>query len=136
MSTRPCPTSTCHGKQSDASTRLTTWVSEEPATSGDPSPAVGGGNHFHYADAESQRPEIYSDGGRGRHTIGGCGMADHSTRSSQGISSRRSAQSLLGLILTTRSEVATAGRGRRVACEGSLCAWHAEVASAGKHDDV
>jgi hypothetical protein len=57
MSQRSRPTSTCHGKQSDASTRLTTWVSEEPATSGDPSPAAAG-NHFCYADAESQRQKF------------------------------------------------------------------------------
>jgi hypothetical protein len=67
-----------------ASTRLTTRVSEEPATSGDPSPVAGGGNHFRCADAESQRPEIYSDDGRGKHTIEGCGVASHSTRSSRG----------------------------------------------------
>jgi hypothetical protein len=30
-------------------------------TSGDPSPAAGGGNHFFCADTESERPEIYSD---------------------------------------------------------------------------
>jgi hypothetical protein len=54
MSSRPRMTSMCHGKQSDASTRLTTRVSKEPVTSGDPSLVVGGGNHFCSADAESQ----------------------------------------------------------------------------------
>jgi hypothetical protein len=52
MSPRPRPTWTCHSKQSGPSTRLTARVSKEPATSGDPSPAVGGGNHFR-ADVES-----------------------------------------------------------------------------------
>jgi hypothetical protein len=94
------PTSTCHGKQSDASNRLTTRVSEEPATSGDPSPTAGGGNHFRCAGTESQRLEIYSDVGRGRHAIGGCGVASHSTRSSWGLSSYCSARILRGLILT------------------------------------
>jgi hypothetical protein len=83
ISPRPRPTSTCHGKQSDASTRLTTLVSKEPATSGDPSPAASG-NHFRCADVESQKLEIYSDDGRGRHAIGGCGgVAGHLTRSSR-----------------------------------------------------
>jgi hypothetical protein len=62
----------------------------------------------------------------------------HSTRSSRGLSSHRSAQSLRGLILTTRSEVATAGGGRRVECGGGFYVWRAGVhfRDAGKHDDV
>jgi hypothetical protein len=102
---------------------LTTRVSEEPATSGDPSPAGGGDNHFRCADAESQRPEIYSDDSCGRHAIRCCGVAGHSTRSSRGLSSPRSAWSLWGLILTTHSEVVTTGGGRRVACRGGFYAW-------------
>jgi hypothetical protein len=73
---------------------ITTRVSEEPATSRDPSPATGGGNHFRCADTESQRPEIYCDDGCGRHAIGGCGVAGHSTWSSRGLSSHRSARCL------------------------------------------
>jgi hypothetical protein len=69
MSPRPRSTLTCHGKQSDASTRPITRVSEEPATSGDPNPASGGGNHYRCANAESERLEIYSDGGHGKHAI-------------------------------------------------------------------
>jgi hypothetical protein len=96
-----------------------------PATSGGSSPAVAGGNHFRCADAESQRLEIYSDDGHGRHAIGGCGTL--STWSSWSLSSHRSARSLQGLILTTCSEAATVGRGRRVACGGGFCVWRAGV---------
>jgi hypothetical protein len=65
-------------------------------------------------------------------------MAGHSTRSSWGLSSHRSTQSLRGLILTMRSEVEIAGGERRVACTGSFCVWGAgfRFGDAGKHDDV
>jgi hypothetical protein len=134
MSLRPRPTSTCGGKQSDTSIRLTIWVSEEPATSGGSSSAVAGGNHFLCVDVESQRLQIYSDDGHGMHAIRGCGtLSTWSLRSPH-----RSAQSLQGLILTTCSEAATVGRGRRVACGGGFCVWRAGVRfrDAGKHDDV
>jgi hypothetical protein len=100
-----------------------TRVSEEPATSGDSSSAADGDNHFYCADVESQRPEIYNNDDRGRHAIGGCGVAGHSKRSSRGLSSHRSARSLRGLILTTCSEVATTGGERRVACGDGFCVW-------------
>jgi hypothetical protein len=113
MSTRPRPTSTCHGKQSDVSTILTTRVSEEPATSRDLSPAAGGGNHFRCADAESQRPEIYSDDSRGRHAIRGCGMTGHSTWSSRGLSSI-ARHGVCGDLSSRRAP--SCGKGRRNAC--------------------
>jgi hypothetical protein len=83
-------------------------------------------------------PEIYSGGGLGRHAIGGYGVAGHSTGSSRGLSSHRLPQSLRGLILMTRSEVATVSRERRVSCGGNCCVWRARVRfrDAGKHDDV
>jgi hypothetical protein len=65
-------------------------------------------------------------------------MAGHSMRSSWGLSSHRSPQSLQGLILMTCSEVAATGGGRHVACGGGFCMWRAGVRfrDVGNHDNV
>jgi hypothetical protein len=65
-------------------------------------------------------------------------MAGHSTRSSWDLYSHHAAWSLWGLILMTRSEVATSGGGRRVECGGGFRVCYAGVRfrDAGKHDDI
>jgi hypothetical protein len=137
MSPRPRPTSMCHGKQSDASTRLMTWVSEELVTSGDPSLAVGGGNHFCRTNAESQCQKFIamavvvstlSEVVAWRVTR--CGV----NGAYPGIARHR----VCGDLSSLCSEVATSGEGRSVACGGGFCVWCAGVRfrDAGKHDDV